>query len=483
MENGARNLIADDENKRGNRFNKKGNSKLIIGIAAAIVVIAIILGGFFYYQSTHFNSQIKINGINIGGLTADQALKKLGSTEYKNVVYIGEDKVFDGEDTKIEYTDDDLPNIKKLLKSQRTWLPSSKAKEFELEPSTDASSFAEIKQQLQDELTDRNKSLTPPKDAQAELKDGKIIITKSEDGKQYDIDGLLKQYEKQQFKSEIHLEAAYITPIKEDNQIVKQEEQKLQELLEQTIDYKVQDKTYALKGSDVIKNATITKDLKITVDPGDIENKVAEINDTQSTLNKNFSFKTHTGSVIQVKGQGYGWALNEEQEAASVQKAFENGDKSLSASNIYGNGWTNEGIGYETTGNNGIGDTYAEVSLAEQKAWIYKNGKLVVTTDVVTGRHNTNEDTHPGVWYILYKRTPYTLKGTSVGHGGAYEVEVDYWAPFTNDGQGFHDASWRTNWASDAYLTAGSGGCVNTPANIMKKVYDNLDTYEPVIVY
>jgi len=113
MENGARNLIADDENKRGNRFNKKGNSKLIIGIAAAIVVIAIIFGGFFYYQSTHFNSQIKINGINIGGLTADQALKKLGSTEYKNVVYIGEDKVFDGEDTKIEYTDDDLPNIKK----------------------------------------------------------------------------------------------------------------------------------------------------------------------------------------------------------------------------------------------------------------------------------------------------------------------------------------------------------------------------------
>jgi hypothetical protein len=64
-----------------------------------------------------------------------------------------------------------------------------------------------------------------------------------------------------------------------------------------------------------------------------------------------------------------------------------------------------------------------------------------------------------------------------------YQVNVNYWAPFTNDGQGFPDASWRGNWASNAYLTAGSHGCLNTPPSIMKTVYNNLSTNEPVVIY
>jgi hypothetical protein len=55
-------------------------------------------------------------------------------------------------------------------------------------------------------------------------------------------------------------------------------------------------------------------------------------------------------------------------------------------------------------------------------------------------------------------------------------------APFANSGQGFHDASWLTNWVSNANLTVGSGGCVNTPPSIMKTVYENLNTNNPVVV-
>ncbi len=147
-----------------------------------------------------------------------------------------------------------------------------------------------------------------------------------------------------------------------------------------------------------------------------------------------------------------------------------------------GNGWEKEGIGYKTTSNNGIGDTYAEVSIADQQIWIYKEGKLVLTTNVVTGKHSTGEDTSPGVWYVLYKRTPYTLRGSAVGKAD-YAVKVDYWVPFTNSGQGFHNAGWRKDWGSNAYLTGGSGGCVNLLPNVAKTVYDSLNTYDPVIVY
>ncbi|MGQ0516840.1 hypothetical protein ACT453_40560, partial [Bacillus sp. D-CC] len=63
---------------------------------------------------------------------------------------------------------------------------------------------------------------------------------------------------------------------------------------------------YSLKAKDLIQNATMSKDMKVTIDASEIKNKVAEINKAKSTLHKDFAFKTHSGSVISVKGQGYG---------------------------------------------------------------------------------------------------------------------------------------------------------------------------------
>ena len=452
--------------------------------ASIILIIALFIAAGSYYQANHFNSQIKINGITVGGMTADQALKKLKATVLKNVVYVGEQQILDGKDTKMVFTNKDLPDVKKLLKSQWTFFPSSKAKDYSLMPSNqDQYRNQTLKKQLEEKLLAMNQSLKAPQDAVVRLEQGKIVVTSSISGEQYDVASLLKDFEKQEYISEIRLNPAYIQPIKEDSEFIKNQQKKLEEFLAQTVDYQVQDKVFTLKASELIKNASISKDLQIKFDDaGDIKNKIAEINNSQSTLNKDFTFTTHSGSVISVKGKGYGWAIDIDKEIPRIMEAFGNGENSVSASNIYGQGWKGEGYGYDTIANNGIGDTYAEVSIAEQRIWIYKNGKLVVTTNVVTGNHSTGHDTSPGVWYILYKQTPSVLTGRENGKI-TYQVDVNYWAPFTNDGQGFHDASWRGNWASNAYLSAGSHGCVNTPPNIMKTVYDNLSAYEPVVIY
>lgn len=456
---------------------------IIIMSSSLIIIIALVVGGLSYYQATRFNANITINDTKVGGLTAEQAIKKLKSTVLKNVVYVGKEKIFDGQDTKMGFTDQDLPGVEKILKSQWTFFPSSKAKNYSLLPSKDDQYRSQtMKKQVEEKLLSMNKKLKPPKDAEATLQDGRIVITKSANGKQYDVERLLKDYQKQEYKSEIHLKPIYIQPVKEDSPIVKKEQGMLQELLQRTVHYKVQDQVYSLKGSDLIKNASVSKDMKYRIDPAGIKNKIAEINDTQSTLNKAFTFKTHSGSVISVKGGSYGWVINVEKEAKRIQEAFENGTNMLPVKYVYGEGWNTYGVGYETTANNGIGYTYAEVSIKEQRIWLYKNGQLVFTTNVVTGRHNTNEDTPTGVWYIEYKESPSILKGSEVGNPN-YSVKVNYWAPFTLGGVGFHDAGWRTNWASNAYLEHGSGGCVNTPADVMKTVYDNLSENEPVIVY
>ena len=452
---------------------------------SVIISITLIFTGFSYFQAKHFNAHIKINGIKVGGMTADQAIIKLKTSVLKNEVYIGQQQTLNEKDTQMGFSKKDLPGVQKLLKSQWTFFPSSKVVNYSLIPEKMYQYRNQtLKKQLEDKLTAMNKSLKAPQDAKARLEQGKIVVSQSINGEQYDIASILKDYEKQKYSSEIHLNPVYIQPNKEDSPIVNNEKKKLQELLGRTVDYKVQDKVYSLKASELIKNASLSKDLKISIDPGDIKNKIAEINNSQSTLNKNFTFKTSSGKVIKVKGQGYGWAIEVEKETKRIQEAFQNGETSISASesNIYGNGWDYDPIGYQTKTNNGIGDTYAEVSIAQQRIWIYKKGKVVVTTNVVTGKRSTGEDTSPGVWYILFKKSPSILKGSAVGKGN-YAVKVNYWAPFTNDGQGFHDASWRTNWASNAYLTAGSAGCVNTPPSVMKTVYDNLSQYDPVIVY
>ncbi|MCQ6280640.1 L,D-transpeptidase/peptidoglycan binding protein [Bacillus sp. EB600] len=455
----------------------------IISISSMIIIIAIVFTGISYYQATRFNRHIAINDTDVGGMTADQAIKKLTSTGLKNVVYVGNEQIFNGKDTKMGFTNKDLPAVKKLLTKQRTLFPSSKEQNYVLIPSkADQYRSQTMKKEVEEKLTSMNNSLKAPQDAQAHLDHGQITISKSINGKQYDVASLIKDYQKQEYNSEIHLNAEYIQPIKEDSPIVKKEEKMLQELAQRTVDYKVQNQVYSLKGSDLITNASVSKDMKVTIDPGDIKNKLTEINNSQSTLNKNFQFKTHSGSVISVKGQSYGWAINVAEETKRIQEAFEKGEKSLPADKIYGTGWRTYGTGYQTTTNNGIGDTYAEISIQEQHIWIYKNGQVAVDTNVVTGRHNTNEDTHPGVWYIEYKKSPSVLKGSEVGNPN-YSVKVNYWAPFTLDGQGFHDAGWRKNWASDAYLTAGSGGCVNTPPSVMKTVYDTLSQNDPVVVY
>ncbi|WP_416826350.1 L,D-transpeptidase family protein [Ectobacillus polymachus] len=483
MKNNTINESVDEIDKKRVNSSHRFKNWEFITVGGGVVIIALLIGGVSYYQATRFNSQVTINDTKVGGLTADQAVKKLGTSVLKNKVYVGQQQILDEKDTETGLKDEDLPKVKKLLKSQWTFFPSSKEKNYWLLPEQAEQYQSEtMKQLVEKKLTSMNNSLKAPQDAMAKLEQGKVVISKSVDGEQYDVASLLKDYDKQKYKSEIHLNPVYMQPIKENDPIVKKEEQMLQDLLQGTIDYKVQNEVYSLKAQDLIKNASISKDMNVSIDLSDIKNKIAEINNSQATLNKDFTFKTHSGSVISVKGQGYGWAIDVEKEAKQIQEAFEKGEKTLSASNIYGNGWDNKGIGYDTTANNGIGDTYAEVSIAEQSIWIYKDGKLADTTNVVTGKHSTNEDTSPGVWYILYKRSPYTLKGSAVGKPD-YSVNVDYWAPFTNSGQGFHDAGWRTNWANNAYLTAGSGGCVNLPPSIAKSVYDNLSTYEPVIVY
>ena len=66
--------------------------------------------------------------------------------------------------------------------------------------------------------------------------------------------------------------------------------------------------------------------------------------------------------------------------------------------------------------------------------------------------------------------------------GSRYASYVEYWMPF-NGGIGFHDASWRSIFGGNIYLTNGSHGCVNMPRNSAEILYDYIDSSMPIFVY
>ena len=119
-------------------------------------------------------------------------------------------------------------------------------------------------------------------------------------------------------------------------------------------------------------------------------------------------------------------------------------------------------------------DRFVIVDLNEQRLWLYNNKELYLTTPVTTGKDSTPSDI--GYFSIYSKETNQYL----VGPG--YRSFVEYWMPY-NGGEGLHDASWRSVFGTDDYITEGSHGCINLPPEIADDIYKNIEVGTKVLVH
>ena len=129
-----------------------------------------------------------------------------------------------------------------------------------------------------------------------------------------------------------------------------------------------------------------------------------------------------------------------------------------------------------------LGTTYVEVDKTNQHMWYYKDGKLQISTDVVTGKPSGGNTTPTGVFYVWNKQRNATLRGKN-DDGSNYASPVNYWMPIDYTGVGLHDASWQPKFGGDWYKTHGSHGCVNTPPATMKKLFEAVPVGTPVVVF
>lgn len=117
---------------------------------------------------------------------------------------------------------------------------------------------------------------------------------------------------------------------------------------------------------------------------------------------------------------------------------------------------------------------HVEISISDQKLWYYKNGKLFLSSNIVSGQRYKHP-TPKGTYRIQWKATDTYLIGDD------YKTHVNYWMPF-NGGIGLHDATWRGAFGGDIYTYNGSHGCVNLPYSVAQSIFYNIKEGTLVIV-
>lgn len=206
----------------------------------------------------------------------------------------------------------------------------------------------------------------------------------------------------------------------------------------------------------------------VSLDETKIAEYVSWLAQNYNTAYKPKTFQTSYGQSVTISKSVYGWKINQSEETAALKQLL------LSCESQ-----EREPVYSQTAAShdgNDYGTTYAEINLTAQHMFFYKEGKLVVQSDFVSGNESRGWSTPAGVYPLTYKQRNATLKGEN------YSTPVSYWMPF-NGGIGMHDAYWRSSFGGKIYKTNGSHGCINLPPAVAKTVYENISAGMPVICY
>ena len=472
---GIENVSVETEGKKASRF------KLVAAVIGLILAIAYI--GVSVYYSRHFFPHTSIWGRDCSGMTQEEAYQEVEQAlqDYEITVMEREDQTESLTSADVGAVLLDDGGLKQCLHEQRcyTWprfLWSSFSYKKEIPIEIDEEKYQEAFDQLK--ASDK-KEMIEPVDAfyeySTELQ--KFHVVAEVYGTTLDADtfaeGLKQAILDKEESYDPEAEGLYENPqIFEDDEVLNRSVEALNTYMTTSISYDFGDRSETV-GPDLIQGwITVDKDqdYKVTLSKDKVKEYVAWLAETYDTVESTRHFTSICGNDVTVSGGPYGWKIDQDAEYKKLYKlikkhAVKEGRKPVYAHNA------------KCRDSNDLGDTYVEVDLSAQHMWFYKDGEILVSTDVVTGDPTKGHATPTGVYYILYKTTNYTLTGQG------YASDVDYWLPYMQRGIGIHDSSWRNKYGGNIYHGDGSHGCVNTPLEAVKKIYENIDTTYPVVVH
>ncbi|WP_296140338.1 peptidoglycan binding domain-containing protein [uncultured Anaerococcus sp.] len=454
--------------------NKNGKR---IGLIILSIVVAIYLIGTIIF------SNIALPGTYLNGKDISYASKKeaiaSAPEDFSLNVSGRSDKSFKINPADIDYKAE-VPKDAKIDQNPFTWpsaLLSNKKQKFDV----DYKVFYD--RDKLDKVIDSSSMMsnfTEPENAKIAMKDGDFYIEKEVSGDKIDKEKLKKAIiDNINTKSnDLVLDDSYYV-----NPELTSDSKQIQDALADAQSLKDMSIKFNFNGFDLKLEGDSLLDLFDMNDEGPELNydKVYEyakyLASETDTYGKNRKFNA-TGIGEIVVGPGvYGFRLDVD---GMVDKIYEqiNSRQSGDIEPVYDN------IAFvRTETGEDIGDTYVEVDISRQHLWFYKNGSLILESDLVSGRPVDGWASNVGVGQILNKAANTKLRGLNFDGQTSYETPVDYWMPIGWDGEGFHDAPWRSAFGGQLYLQRGSHGCYNLPPSVAKTLFENVDYLTPVVVY
>ena len=448
---------------------------IIAGIIAGTALLGLV-GVFLFNSKEYFSNQFGrntyISNTNVSSMTVDEAVAVMNESKGFSVEFSKNGEVRDidiSAAVKREFSKDEVVECKNNFTFQEYLF--GREKDFQVKPSHSVVDEQKLRVILEQSLPQ-----TTVKAADAYIDDEYQLVSEVF-GDEVNLDALIQEIKQgimTGLKLDYKLEDYYIQPVftKESKEIVR--------VVKEIDAYKNMKIQYDFgENKEVIDWKKIKKYLQynpkkatLKLKTNWVEDFVRELAKKYNTYGKTRKFKSTKDGTVEIKGGILGWWIDEGKTVQELQQLLKK-KKSKELEPVYRNVAAQHG-------EDDIGNTYVEISIKRHHVWFYKNGKLKLESDMVSGKLTKDRKTTVGV-HRLYGKQRDRYLGTIAVQG--YHTFVNYWMPFNWDGQGLHDATWRSKFGGKIYKTGGSHGCINLPYDFAGKLYNQLEIGTPVVVY
>lgn len=457
----------------------KVRKKIIIAAASVVGGLLLIYLCMAAYFNCHIFPGTRFGNVKLSGKSADGAEEELDGllADYKLAITgrDGASEVINRDDIKLKYVLDGFGT--KLIDAQNPFAwPAHLFRKNTIDEKFDVVYDADM---LADKITSMKmtseENMAEPVDAYiGDYESGVgFKIVGEVIGSKLDMEKFEAAVEDALTNVQSELDAdkagCYIDPqvYSDDKKLVKQEK-RLNKYTDTRLTYTFGDDTVVLDGDTIYKWMDIKKNGKVSLDEEKIREFVRGLGSKYDTIFRTRTFKTSYKKDVVINGGDYGWWMNREKEVSELKELIKKGTVADREPVYFQKA--------EKYGKDDYGDTYVEINLTAQHLFLYKDGKVVLESDFVSGKDTKDRKTPGGVFGITYKERDATLVGAD------YETPVSYWMPF-NGSIGMHDATWRKKFGSNIYKSGGSHGCINLPFNVAARIYDEIEKNTPVICY
>lgn len=459
-----------------NRNGKRGvlSAVLIIGVPV-LGLLAVYLVGLNRYQSCFVNGTV-IDKVDVSGMSIPELSEQMGKYSLRVIERQADGTTLEeeikGSEIGISYTS--MEPLESILQEQNRFLWFVKQ---DADYQTDAPLFydnAALAEKI-GELKGFQKELTEgPEDAYigeyvpgqgfeliAEKRGNRLNREKTIEAIKEAVGGLEEQ---------IDLDEAgcYEEPkVTLENEELQKAYEKLRNYVSTTVTYTF-GKEREVLDADTVAGWIVRKGSRVSLDQELVKEYVNSLRKKHDTVFHKRKFMTSYGEEVTIDVGDYGWWMNVGEETEELIAQLERGESGERVP-VY----RQTAASYDDPD---YGDSYVEINLTAQHLFLYQNGECVLESDFVSGNPSRGNDTPPGIYGITYKERNATLNGET------YSTPVNFWMPFNNN-VGMHDATWRSEFGRNIYMTNGSHGCINLPYAVAQEIYGYVEKGTPVICY